>query len=389
MSLRNIKLAYVLTFARHAWFWLGIWVFYYLKFTSYAGIGIIETVMILTLTLFEIPTGAIADLFGKKNTLIISFLLQFLGLFLMGVTLHFLFLTIGVFVSSVGLAFYSGTLDALVFDSLKENGKEEQFMKTASRMKAISWVTPAICSAIGGFLYAINPRLPFYASAWFYLFGFFVCLFLIEPKIDTIKFSFVNFLSQTKQGFKQLFLTPEIKKQTIILLSIGVIIVILDEMLNSFLAVEFGFQEQVIGIFWAFVYVAAAFAAQTTSVFKDIIGNNKSLVLIGGVIVLTLIISPVLGIILGGATILIRSCSQSVYDVFAVSLINQSTKSEIRATTLSTFNMIKNVPYVLTAFLFGSLTDIFSAKTIAFFLGLILLGFLSVQVVIARRSLKM
>ena len=67
MEKRNIVLAYILGYLKQSWFWLGIWVFYYLRFTNYAGIGIIESVMILTMTVGEIPTGAIADLLGKKK----------------------------------------------------------------------------------------------------------------------------------------------------------------------------------------------------------------------------------------------------------------------------------------------------------------------------------
>lgn len=66
---RNIALAYILTISRFSWFWLGIWVLYYLKFTNYTGIGLIEMVMIFTMLLLEIPTGAIADLLGKNGRL--------------------------------------------------------------------------------------------------------------------------------------------------------------------------------------------------------------------------------------------------------------------------------------------------------------------------------
>jgi len=64
----NILIAYILAFAKNTWFWLGIWIFYYLRFTNYAGIGLIETVLTVTTTLSEIPTGAVADLLGKKKT---------------------------------------------------------------------------------------------------------------------------------------------------------------------------------------------------------------------------------------------------------------------------------------------------------------------------------
>lgn len=48
MTNRNIYLSYLLAFCKNSWFWLGIWVFYYLRFTNYAGIGLIETIMIGT-----------------------------------------------------------------------------------------------------------------------------------------------------------------------------------------------------------------------------------------------------------------------------------------------------------------------------------------------------
>src|SRR3990167_10935878 len=96
---RNIKIAYVLTVLKNSWFWLGIWVFYYLLFTNYAGIGIVETGLIVGMTLGEIPTGAIADLLGKKKTLITAYFLMAVGLFGIGLTPNFILLWMSVFIS--------------------------------------------------------------------------------------------------------------------------------------------------------------------------------------------------------------------------------------------------------------------------------------------------
>lgn len=77
---RNITVVYILTALSNAWFWIAIWVYFYLRVTDYAGIGLLETIMILTYFLGEIPTGAIADLLGKKKTMIISILSKRLAL---------------------------------------------------------------------------------------------------------------------------------------------------------------------------------------------------------------------------------------------------------------------------------------------------------------------
>ena len=116
---RNITIAYVLSYLKHSWFWAGIWVFYYLRYTNYAGIGLIETIMIVTMTVSEIPTGAIGDLLGKRITLFIAFFLESFGNFIMAFAPNFGILALSVFVMSFGGTMYSGTAEALAYDSLK------------------------------------------------------------------------------------------------------------------------------------------------------------------------------------------------------------------------------------------------------------------------------
>lgn len=375
---RNIVISYVLTFAKNTWFWLGIWIFYYLTFTNYAGIGIVETVLIVTMTLAEIPTGAVADLFGKKKTLILAFFLEVVGAFIMAFAGNFYHLLLSVFIMCIGGAFYSGTLDALVFDTLKEKGNENRFDKIISNITSISLIAPAVCSIVGGFLFEINPRWPFVLSVLGYLLGFVASFFLIEPKIDTQKFSFNNYINQTKQGFKELFQNSRIKMFNFILLSIGFVTVISSEMVDSFLSFEFGFNAKQMGVLWSLVFIISALVAQLTSSINNKFGLYKSVLLIGFAISVTFIVSPYLGLILGGVSLLLRSSLQSIFSNLTSISINQTVESKNRATTISTFNVIKNIPYVLSAFFIGTISDLLSAKIISVYLGLflfIMLGF--------------
>ncbi|MEA3323337.1 MAG: MFS transporter, partial [Patescibacteria group bacterium] len=84
----NIHILYVLSFLNNAWFWLGVWVLYYLLFTNFTGIGFIEMVMIVTILLFEVPSGALADIIGKKKTLIIAFLVVAVSEIVMGFAMN-------------------------------------------------------------------------------------------------------------------------------------------------------------------------------------------------------------------------------------------------------------------------------------------------------------
>lgn len=343
--------------------------------------------LVIAMTISEIPTGAVADLLGKKRTLFISFLLQAIGGYIMAFAPNFTYLIIAVFIMGIGGAFYSGTLDALVYDSLKEKGKEGIFDKIIARVNAISLIAPAICGLIGGYLYFIRPNLPFLTNALFYTLAIALCLFLKEPKIDTEKFSLQNFIKQTRVGLSELFKNTAVINQTLLLLSIGVIIVICDEMLNSFLGVEFKFTPEQLGILWSVIFVVAAAASHFSPQIKKYLSYQKAAPLVGLLIAITLLISPLLGTILGGLSLILRSSLQAIYGNYSSVLINEQVDSNKRATTLSTFNLFKNIPYVLTAYFLGVSADLFSAINLAAVLGGILVVLIVSQRIIYSKRL--
>jgi MFS family permease len=384
MVQRNILIAYILAFSKNTWFWLGIWIFYYLQFTTYVGIGLIETTLIITYTLAEIPTGAVADLLGKKKTLILAFLFETIGALIMAMAMNFEMLVLSVFVMCVGGAFYSGTIDALLFDTLKQDGKEKTYDSKISMVNTIGLIAPAICGLIGGFLYTINPRLPFFGNAIGYSVGLIACLFLVEPVIDSVKFSFRNFLVQTKQGLRELFKSSEVTRQTILLFSVGCIVVICSEMLDSFLGFEFGFSPTQFGILWSVIFLISAIASQSTPLIRKHFNDSSAVVVVGAIIACTLLISPILGMAVGGIFLTMRAALESVFGNLTSVLVNNSTESTYRATTISTFNMIKNIPYVVFAYVIGSLSDSISARQTALVLGIILLVLLGVQMLSMR-----
>jgi len=302
----------------------------------------------------------------------LAFVFELTGALIMAAATNFTMLASSVFVMVIGSAFYSGTIDALVFDTLKQLKKEREYDRKISTISGIQLLSPAICSIIGGSMYAVNPRLPFFASAAGYSIGFLASFLLVEPKVDTIKFSFHNFTLQTKRGLEQLFKTAEMKRQTILFLSIGFFIVISSEMLNSFLGMKFGFNGEQLSTLWSVIFLLSAGATQLTPTIRKRFGKFSA-VLVGLVIAGTFIISPFVGLIIGGGSLLLRSALEGVFGNLASIEINNTTESKYRATTLSTFNMLKNIPYVLSAYFVGFLADKFSAKNIAFSLGLLLL----------------
>ena len=99
------------------------------------------------------------------------------------------------------------------------------------------------------------------------------------------------------------------------------------------------------------------------------------------IVLVTFIITPALGMILGGISIIIRNSAQAVYDNLASTIVNENTESKYRATTLSTFNMIRNLPYVLSAYFIGVVMDVLTAKTFVMMMGIFLGIYLVHQII--------
>lgn len=374
MKNRNIFLIYLIIIARYSWFWMGIWVFYYLRFTNYSGIGLLETILFFTSIVSEIPTGAVADLLGKKKTIIISLFVLAFGQFIMARSGNLASLVISSFILGIGMAFYSGTMDAYIYDYLAENNQQSNYDKIFSKIQTIQLITLTLCTVIGGYIYTKNPTLPFYLNSFFTLCGAFIALFLFNLKVDNQEFSLRNFICQTQQGFKHLFKSSiEVRSKIYLLLTIGCIFVVSTQSLDSILGIEFGFNERSLSILTAAILLITSISVQLVPKLRRKFGNIISLFLVGITGVLIYIISPFVFIFFGGLILILRQVGDSFFENLSSNVINNSVPSKFRATSISTFNMIKQLPYAVGAFFLGAIMDSITARKFSFILGILLL----------------
>ena len=324
----------------------------------------------LLMTMFgEIPSGALADIFGKKWTLIISFIFQAGGYLIMGLAQNFQVLVISLLVMTVGGVLQSGTFEALIFESLKARNKEKSYNKILANIQTIGLIVIAVSSIIGGFLYSIIfPGFPFVLTAVGYILAILIGLFLTEPKIESPKFSVKNYINQLKQGFGQLFQKTKLRT-IIILLTVGAFFVILYESVDDALVIEFGFKSYQLGIFYTGLYAISALGVQLAPYLRRKLSTSKLMMLIGMIFSGTLMFSPFVMMFIGGLTIYTRAIFGQIMLNSALEEVNRGIVSKFRATTLSTFNMLKSLPYAIFAVLIGHLMDVYTARNFAFWFG--------------------
>ena len=371
--MKNLKLLYFINVSYFSWFWLGTWILYYRSFGGFSAVGILETVMIVSTILFEIPTGAIGDLLGKRATLIIAYLLSGISNIWMGFAPSLLHMIFSLILMNFGGALRSGTFEAMIYDTLKDEGKESAYNRIISKMTATRLLMLALSASVGGYMYLYWHGLPYVLCGISLLIGGILSFYLVEPKIDTEKFTVKNYLKQNVLGFKQLFINNTVMKKTLAVTSVMVISLILYEGVNDILGVSFGFSEVQLGYLAAILSLVAAGAS--------ILGSKLESKLPGKILYLTsiplyslsLLASPFVGLYLGGLTLLIRNVIAPILENEASTVINQFVESKYRATALSSFSMLKSLPYALTIYVISAATDHYPVQKIAFILGLFMI----------------
>ena len=90
---------------------------------SYLQIGILVSFLNICINIMEIPSGALADIYGRKNCMLLS-LSSYIGAFIIfAFSNYYEPLFAAVFLFSIGEAFRTGTHKAMIFDWLRQNDR--------------------------------------------------------------------------------------------------------------------------------------------------------------------------------------------------------------------------------------------------------------------------
>jgi len=96
---------------------------------NFLQIGILVSFQNICVNLMEIPSGAIADIYGRKSAMIFSLLSYITAFAIFSFTESYPPLFAAVFFFSIGEAFRTGTHKAMIFDWLRQNNRMDEKTK--------------------------------------------------------------------------------------------------------------------------------------------------------------------------------------------------------------------------------------------------------------------
>lgn len=182
---KNIPWDYVYTFINNLNMSDSVWVLYLaFRGMSLMQIGILEGIFHITGMLFEIPSGAFADLLGRRKSLIIGRVCIAVSCIIMMLSASFGGFAFAFVLQALGHNFNSGSEEALVYDSLKQLGDEERYMKINSRLNVLMEISQAIATVTGGILAEYSYMWCYGACVAIAVLGVVPALFMVEPMVS-------------------------------------------------------------------------------------------------------------------------------------------------------------------------------------------------------------
>lgn len=305
---------------------------------------LVGTILELTVFIFEIPTGLIADYFGRKRSIVF-------GLFIIGIA-HLLeasiptfsAIAIAAFIWGIGWTFISGAEEAWIADELENQQLDKVFLKGA-KLSSVFSVIGIIASVVFAKIFSIAFTI-FLAGMLFTISSLVVLLLMRETKFVKVKEQTIrlHMLKSLKVNIKQISNHPTLKVIAIVTFVIGLGSEGFDRLWGAHFITDFHLnEEQSIYWFGAFYIVAfllnILFLKVVEQVKKDyysilliIMNSFLFLIMLGFAFTNYFIIAVLLYWFIEG----LRNANEPLLRV----MINERLQSEGRATVLSMFGQL-------------------------------------------------
>ena len=358
---RNIYALYLIKLSK--WFSLVmpiIVLFYEKQGLGLQDVFILKSVYSIAAVTLEIPSGYLADVWGRRKCLLLGSFLFFFGYLCYSFTDTFAAFLFAELLLGVGQTLVNGADSALLYDTTAQYKEEHLYLRYEGRITMIGNFAEAFAGIFGGLLAVYSLRFPFYGQAAIAFIGIPASIALKEVNrskqiqnplteiIRIIKYSLIT----NKRLCCNIMYSGIIGAATLMMAwFVQPVLMYLKTPVSWF------------GIIWTVLNLVVGFAALYSDRVDRYLGPKKmgSLILlfiVGGYVTLAfnltyagLAILFVFYIFRGFATPILKG------------YINQMTISEMRATVLSIRNFIIRLMFAAISPFLGWLNDIYSLQT--------------------------
>jgi MFS family permease len=359
------------------WIFPAFWIIQLQNYLSLTQIGLLFSVLAIASFLFEIPTGAIADIYSRKFSVVLGYILS--GLTLLSLLFFKEFYTLLIIFSLYGIfqTFISGAKEAWVADNLKFNKKSKLIQDYFIKNGSFVMFSLFFSGFIGAFFvkfFGIDIIWP--VTGFSLLISGLLLLFIKEEKVTTQEKKYLKEIyTQSKSSIKY-----SLKHKIIFTLIISLFFFSFwgifggDLVWQPFLK-DLGFPVYAFGFLFSGLTLAGVFTPFLAQpILKILKKENRFLALsmFSIIIVLTLVLFVnhwVLGVVLYFILFLLMTIHHPIRQAYFQKFI----PSNMRATITSFEGMVIALAIAISAPLAGFMADVFGPRVSIFVSSIVLI----------------
>ena len=334
--------------------------FYQENGLSMSQIFILKSVYSIAMVTTELPSGYLADVWGCRRTILLGAILGTLGILIYSFSSDFYSFMVAEIVLGIGFSFISGADSAILYDSLKAKGREDEYIKYEGQITSAGNFAEALAGVVGGLLATISLRTPYYFQFFVAAIAIPAAVLLKEPQhvLDRPRLKMSEILSIVKLTYQQV----EMRSAIMISSFTGAATLTYAWFVQPYFQ-EAGVPVSVFGILWTLLNLSAGVFSMFSYRIERLLGNKNTLLLIVIFISLGFILTSIEISLTGIAILFGFYMVRGIATPVLKDQINQYTDSKVRATILSVRNLEIRIIFAAVGPVLGYLTDTFSLQT--------------------------
>lgn len=334
--------------------------FYQENGLSMSQIFVLKSIYSIAMVATELPSGYLADVWGCRRTLLLGAILGTIGIIIYSFSSGFVSFIFAEIILGIGFSFVSGADSAMLYDSLKAENREDEYIKHEGRITSAGNFAEALAGVAGGLLATISLRTPYFFQIFIAATAIPAAYFLKEPQ-HALERTHLK-MKEILQIVKQTYLQPEMRSAIMISSFTGAATLTYAWFVQPYFQ-EAGVPVSVFGILWTLLNLSAGVFSMFSYRIEQRLGQRNTLLLIVIFISLGFILTSLEVSIAGVAILFGFYMVRGVATPVLKDYINQYTDSKVRATILSIRNFEIRIIFAAVGPALGYLTDTFSLQT--------------------------
>jgi len=179
----NIRKLYAFSFLQMTLFPMAIITLFWKDHIglSLTQILLLQGILSIAMVVMEYPSGYISDRIGYRVSLTLASLLGLAGWGIYTLATSFAHVMAAEILLGISLAFISGSDSALLYETLKADGSEQDYARHQGRMSGYAQGGEALGALFAGVFYAYAPVLPFILQVGVWLLVLLLTRTMVEP----------------------------------------------------------------------------------------------------------------------------------------------------------------------------------------------------------------